>query len=104
MMDKDRLAKALLDPPSVFQTSAAVLADVTLTTEQKIEILRRWEYDACEISVAEDEGMPARDGEILKEILLTLQDLAGDIDTIATPPTNQGGLARSAAGAPKQEP
>jgi hypothetical protein len=30
---------------------------------KKLEILRRWEYDACEISVAEHEGMAAKDGK-----------------------------------------
>lgn len=95
-MDTERHAKALLDPPSVFDTPAAVLSDRSLTTPQKVEILRRWEYDACEVSVAEEEGMPAQNGETLKQILQALQELVGDIDTSQTPPTKQGGLSREA--------
>ena len=95
-MDEHRLAKAILDPPSVFDTPQDVLTDEDLTTSQRIEILRRWEYDACEVSVAEDEGMPARNGEVLRQILQALQKLVGDIDTSETPPTKQGGLSREA--------
>ena len=95
MMDEHRLAKAILDPPSVFDTPQDVLEDEYLTTSQRIEILRRWEYDAREVSVAEDEGMPARNGETLQQILQALQKLVGDMDSSA-PPTKQGGLSREA--------
>lgn len=95
-MDEHRLAKAILDPPSVFVTPQDVLTDENLTTSQKIEILRRWEYDAREVSVAEDEGMPARNGETLQQILQALEKLVGDIDPSKTPPTKQGGLCREA--------
>lgn len=95
-MEEGRLEKALLDPPAVFESPADVLADRTLTKEQKIEILRRWEYDASEVSVAEEEGMPAGNGEVLQQILYALHDLVGEIDTDRTPPTKQGGLDRQA--------
>ncbi len=95
-MGKKRLAKAILDPPSIFDMPEDVLTDESLTTSQRIEILRRWEYDACEVSVAEDEGMPARNGETLQQILQALQKLVGDIDSSETPPTKQGGLSREA--------
>ncbi len=103
-MDKDRLSKALLDPPSVYPEPADVLADDGLTTPQKIEILRRWEYDAREISVAEDEGIPVGNGERLKQILLALQELVGDMDPQGAPPTKQGGLLRSAVETAEKDP
>ncbi len=46
MVDLD---KALLDPASVFKTPEGVLNSHELSREQKIEILRRWEYDAREL-------------------------------------------------------
>lgn len=95
-MDENRLRTALLDPPSVFQSPADVLADQTRPKSQKIEILRRWEYDACEISVAEEEGMPAQNGEMLQQILQALHELGVNVDTDKTPPTKQGGLGRAA--------
>lgn len=51
----DELAKR--DPVTEFGTPEAVLADTTLDKEQKITVLRSWEYDAVEQSVAEEEGM-----------------------------------------------
>lgn len=96
-MPTDSLIKrALIDPTAVFEAPADVLADQRLTKAQKIEILRRWEYDACEISVAEEEGMPSRNGRVLQSVLQALDTLVGTIDTDRSPPTKQGGLDREA--------
>ncbi|TNJ40812.1 hypothetical protein [Phaeobacter sp. B1627] len=95
-MDQDRREKALQDPSSVYAEPAEILADDRLAREEKIEILRRWEYDAREISVAEEEGLPVGNGENLKKILLALQELVGEIDPQETAPTKQGGLVRDA--------
>ncbi|MGJ8606009.1 MAG: hypothetical protein ACSHXH_17970 [Marivita sp.] len=95
-MNEERFKKAILDPPSVYRTPSAVLSDRTLTSTQKAEILRRWEYEACEVDVAEEEGMPRRDGTSLQQILQALQELVGEMNTDETPPTKQGGLPRSA--------
>lgn len=43
------IEKAMLDPVSVFACPDEVFDDQSLTREQKIEILRRWEYDAREL-------------------------------------------------------
>ena len=96
MMNEDRIARALLDPPSVFETPNGVLEDLDLSTPQKIEILRRWEYDASESCGAEDEGMAHVSGGTLDQILHALQKLVPDIDTDRSPPTKQGGLDRAA--------
>ncbi len=54
------LKKAMLDPTMVFKDPKDVVANVELTRDQKIEILRRWEYDARQLEVAEEEaGMAA---------------------------------------------
>lgn len=90
------LKKALLDPPASFGSPADVLTSQRFSKQDKIEILRRWEYDAVELSVAEDEGMIGPNGgELLQQIATALRDLTGDIDTDLTPPTKQGGLTRS---------
>lgn len=83
---------ALLDPEAVFQTPEAVLEQTGLTTEQKIEILRRWEYDASEVAVAEEEGMVADKPLILRRVLLALDRLTGGVDVEHTGPTKQDGL------------
>jgi hypothetical protein len=61
------LEKAKLDPSSVFDAPAAVCNSVELTPEQKIEILRRWEYDARELQVAAEENMGEGPGKLLDE-------------------------------------
>ena len=84
--------KALLDPSSVFASPEAVLQRSELTKEQKIEILRRWEYDASEIAVAEEEGMMGDQPLLLRRVLLALETLTGGIISRQTPPTKQGGV------------
>jgi hypothetical protein len=69
--------KALLDPASVFKNPEEVLDHPKLATEQKIEVLRRWEHDALEISTAVEEGMPDGENDILRRILIALEQLSG---------------------------
>lgn len=90
------LDKALLDPASVFETPEAVEGCAQLSSEQRIEILRRWEYDASEGAVATEEGMPDGENDLLRRVLLALDRLAGDVDVAKTGPTKQEGLTRDA--------
>jgi len=85
------LDRALLDPGAVFSAPEDVLRHSGLSREQKIKILRRWEYDEAEIAVAEEEGMPDGKPLRLRQILLALEELT-DIDTEHRPPTKQGGV------------
>jgi len=63
---------------------------------QKVEILRRWEYDAAEVAVAVEEGMPDRDDEdLLRRILLALDRLTGGLDVERSGPSKQHGLPGS---------
>ena len=84
--------KARLNPEAVFRTPEEVLRYEAFTKEQKIEILRRWEYDASEIEVAVEEGMRNETPSKLRDILLALDELTGGIDVAHTPPTKQGGV------------
>ena len=69
---------------------------MSLTKEQKVEILRRWEYDASEESVAAEEGMGEAEAMLLQQIVHALQSLTVELNLNHTPPTKQGGLDRSA--------
>lgn len=89
------MAKALVDPASVFATPEDVLDHAALSRAEKIEILRRWEYDASEIAVAREEGMPDGDNDLLRRVLLALEKLA-TVDPEQAAPTKQHGLPRSA--------
>ena len=80
--------KAMLDPPMVFQYPKDVVANVELTRDQKIEILRRWEYDARQLEVAEEEaGMAVRRPEMFDLVLQALHTLSVERDVEHTPPT-----------------
>jgi hypothetical protein len=83
--------KALLDPSAVFQSPEDVLGQAELSREQKIDILRRWEYDARELAVADEEGMPVSQADLLDRILQALHTLGVWPDPDRTAPTKQGG-------------
>ena len=89
----DQMHKALIDPGSAFVSPTSVLEAEDLSTEQKIDILKRWEYDAREIQVADEEGFPAREpGCLLDTVLAALHRLGAGPDIEHSPPTKQGGV------------
>lgn len=61
---------AMRDPAKVFRSPDAVVHAQGLTQEHKLRILRHWEFDCCELLVAEEENMgggePARLHEVLQ--------------------------------------
>lgn len=82
------LKKAMLDPARVFKEPRDVVACKELTRDQKIEILRQWEYDARQLEVAEEEaGMAVRRPEMFGLVLQALHGLDFKRDTEHSPPT-----------------
>ncbi len=80
--------KAMLDPTMVFKDPKDVVANVDLTRDQKIEILRRWEYDARQLEVAEEEaGMAVRQPDMFDRVVQALHALDVKRDMEHTPPT-----------------
>ena len=91
-MTSERLTKALIDPSSVFSNPGDVV-NAEVSKERKIEILRRWEYDAKEMQVADEEGFPPREhGVALDAVLSALHCLGVGPDLEHAPPTKQGGV------------
>ena len=86
------LSKAMLNPTAVFRGPEDVLQPDELTREQKIEILRRWKYDALELQVAEEENMGSgQPSDILDRVLHALRTLNASPDPEHSPPTKHGG-------------
>lgn len=85
--------KALLDPSAVFGEPDEVVESKLLSREQKIEILRRWEYDVRELQVADEESMTAPRPErvTLDALLKALRAVGAPADMERTAPTKQGG-------------
>ena len=82
------LKQAMFNPSSVFKDPKDVVANGELTRDQKIEILRRWEYEAREMEVAEEEaGMAVLRPEMFDLVVQALHMLDVDRDTEHTPPT-----------------
>jgi hypothetical protein len=85
--------KALLNPAMVFKTPEEVVDSGDLSREQKIEILRRWEYDLRELQVADEESMtaPKPEAVTLDIVLKALHAVGAPPDVERTAPTKQGG-------------
>jgi hypothetical protein len=49
--------QALLNPAAIFKRPKDVLDTESLTTDQKLEVLKSWETDALQLSVATEENM-----------------------------------------------
>jgi len=82
------VTKAMLDPSKVFNEPNDVVASNEITREQKIEILRRWEFDARALEVAEDEAGTAVLGpEMFDRVVQALHTLGAERDTEHSPPT-----------------
>ncbi|MFP4615643.1 MAG: hypothetical protein ACLFRB_07180 [Thiohalorhabdus sp.] len=76
------LEKARRDPLSVFTTPEEIRDHPVLERAEKVELLRRWEYDARELEIAEGEGMIGGETDCLERVeaaLLALrEEPAGD--------------------------
>ena len=95
-MNPEKFQKALMDPQSAFEAPEKIVTARDLTTDQKVEILRRWECNAAEEAVALEEGMPGEESNMLRRILLALGEIAGPIDVEHTAPTKNHALPRDA--------
>lgn len=80
---------ARLDPAGAFDSPQAVLNAPGFSREQRLEILRRWEYDARELQVAEAENMGGGEPARLDEVHRALHALDAEGETRS--PTQHGG-------------
>lgn len=78
------------NPADVFSSPQEILKKNDLTVAQKVEILRRWEYDERELAVAEEENMAGGPPSKLADILRALRQLDADTHNEQAPPTKQG--------------
>jgi hypothetical protein len=80
-------SEALFNPRSVYTSPEEVRDSSSLSSVQKRDILRTWEYDALELAVADDEGMRGDDSDILRRVLLAVDSVSGGLDVEHVGPT-----------------
>jgi hypothetical protein len=87
------IKKALLNPSAEFKRPDEVVRSTELTRDQKIEVLKRWEYDLRELQVAEEESMTAPHPEAvtLDVVRAALRALGAAGDPEHSAPTKHGG-------------
>jgi hypothetical protein len=83
--------RPLSDPALATASSQEILHHPALTRKEKIELLRSRQYDAAEISVAEEEGMQGAENDPMQDILLTLAELVEPESDAPVAPTKQHG-------------
>jgi hypothetical protein len=74
-MADDDFDAALADPAALFPSPEAVLARRDYSQSQKLQILQRWQQDAEELSVAEEEGMAGGEPSLIERVSAALARL-----------------------------
>lgn len=67
--------QALLTPQKIFELPMEVVETESLTTEQKLKVLKRWEADATDLEVASNENMTGGESSRLSEVRKAIHDL-----------------------------
>jgi len=93
MSTQKRYENALIDPSLMFSNPQEILEVDAFTAAQKLAILKRWEQDARELEVAEEEGMTDDDNSLLSEIIRTIDKLDPDFHQSPAAPNKQGNIA-----------
>lgn len=84
-MDQQSFDELVADVSKHFATPDAVLTAETLTREQKLAVLRQWEYDLQLLQVATEENMtgdspPGANAEIIRQVHAAAAKLGADLD------------------------
>ena len=67
--------KAMRDPSKAYNQPKDVLEDDSLDRDQKLKILKQWEFDANELITAEEENMPGDAAPMLNRVKRALEEL-----------------------------
>lgn len=84
-MDKEAFDKLVGDVSKHFSTPEALAAAEDLTREQKLALLRQWEYDLHLLQVATEENMtgdavPGANAEKLRQVHKAAEKLGARLD------------------------
>jgi hypothetical protein len=77
--------RALLSPSSVFARPMDVVSTDSMTADQKMEILKRWEAEAHDLEVADGEAMSGGEPSRLPDVRVAI-DVLCDREAISEEP------------------
>jgi hypothetical protein len=100
-MDQESFDKLVSDVSKHFATPEALLADDALTREQKLSLLRQWEYDLHLLQVATEENMtgdaaPGANAEKLRQVHAAAEQLGAQLDPEAGGAAKTGAIIKNA--------
>lgn len=93
MSNNISLKKALIDPASSFTHPREILTLADFTDTEKMTVLKRWEQDARELDVAEEEGMLGDRDSLLDEVIKAIDELDPEYHKSAAAPNKQGNFS-----------
>jgi hypothetical protein len=67
--------QALLTPQKIFELPMEVVETESMTAQQKLKVLKRWEADAHDLEVASDESMSGGEQSRLGEVRRAIHEL-----------------------------
>lgn len=84
-MDQQSFEKLVVDVSTHFSTPDQLIAAEDLTREQKLTLLRQWEYDLHLLQVATEENMtseapPGNNAEKIREVHAAAEKLGAELD------------------------
>ena len=102
-MDQQSFDKLVVDVATHFATPEALLAEGDLTRDQKLALLRQWEYDLHLLQVATEENMTGdtpqgANAETIRKVHAAAEKLGAELDT------EGGGAAKTGAVIKEEKP
>jgi hypothetical protein len=99
IMDQPTFEKLAVDVAKYFSTPEALLADKDLSREQKLALLRQWEYDLHLLQVATEENMtgdspPGANAETIRALHAAAKKLGADINPDESGAVKTGAIVR----------
>ena len=84
------LEAALLNPAGCFKEPSDVVAEESLSREEKLRVLRQWDQDARQLAVAEEENMTGGEENMVGRVSKAILALGGGGERDSTAPTKLG--------------
>lgn len=96
-MDQATFEKMAADVAKHFTSPDALLAREDLTRDQKLALLRQWEYDLHLMQVATEENMtgdapPGNNAERIREVRSVAEKLGAEVGDEGTTPAKAGSV------------